>query len=376
MFNRLSKYFNFDWIAIAAVTFLLATGLIAIYSLSLETEREGFNNFQRQLLFLAFAVTAFFVFSTVDYRIWKSYSGLLYLSGVLLLFVVLFWGVRIRGTAGWFSLGAFNLQPAELMKLFLIISLAKYFSQIGASHLGLRHVLISFIYVIIPVVLAASQPDMGSALIMLVIWFGILFLAGLKKKYLFALGGIALIILMLGWNVVLRDYQQERIESFLNPSADPLGNGYNVIQSMVAVGSGGASGKGIGHGSQSQLNFLPEKHTDFIFATIAEESGFAGVSLVLGLLWLLLYRMKKASDASKDSYGKLLVGGVMIMIFFQSLVNIGMNLGIMPIAGLSLPFLSYGGSFLIVTLAAVGLTQSVWRRRLKRKVMLIEEDEI
>lgn len=376
MFNRLLKYFNFDWIAIAAVAFLLATGLLAIYSLSLETEREGFSNFQKQLVFLTFAIVLFFVFSSVDYRIWKSYSGLLYLSGVLLLLAVLFWGVRIRGTSGWFSLGVFNLQPVELVKLFLIISLAKYFSQIGASHLGLRHVLISFIYVIIPVMFTASQPDMGSALVMLAIWFGILFIAGLKKKYLFALGGIALVILMLGWNVVLKDYQQERIESFLNPGADPLGSGYNVIQSMVAVGSGGMSGKGLGHGSQSQLNFLPEKHTDFIFATIAEESGFVGVGLVLGLLWLLLYRMKKAADASKDSYGKLLVGGVMIMIFFQSFVNIGMNLGIVPIAGLSLPFLSYGGSFLIVTLAAVGLTQSVWKRRLKRRIVLIKENEI
>ncbi len=372
MFNRFTKYFDFDWIAIAAVVFLLATGLIAIFSLSLEAEREGFNNFQKQLVFLIFAIILFIVFSAVDYRIWKSYSGLLYLLGVLLLFGVLFWGVRIRGTAGWFNLGVFNLQPAELMKLFLIISLAKYFSQIGAARLGLRHVFVSFIYVIIPVVLAASQPDMGSALVMLVIWFGVLFLAGLKKKYLFALGGIALVILMLGWNVVLKDYQQERIESFMNPGADPLGSGYNVIQSMVAVGSGGVSGKGLGHGSQSQLNFLPEKHTDFIYATLAEESGLVGASLVLGLLWLLLYRMKKASDASRDSFGRLLVGGVMIMIFFQSFINIGMNLGIMPIAGLSLPFLSYGGSFLIVTLIAVGLTQSVWKRRLKRKVVMEE----
>jgi len=348
------------------------TGLVAIYSLSLEVEREGFDNFQKQLLFLGFAIAVFLLFSWLDYRTWKSYSGILYLFGVLMLVAVLFWGVQIRGTSGWFSLGVFNLQPAELVKLFLIISLAKYFSQISASNLGPRHVLVSFIYVIIPVVLAARQPDMGSALVMIVIWFGILFLAGLKKKYLFALGALALIVLFLGWNVVLKDYQQQRIESFMNPGADPLGSGYNVIQSMVAVGSGGVSGKGLGHGSQSQLNFLPEKHTDFIFATIAEESGLVGASLVLGLLWLLLFRMKKTSDASKDSFGRLLVGGVMIMIFFQAFINVGMNLGIMPIAGLSLPFLSYGGSFLIVTLAATGLTQSVWKRRVKRKVILEE----
>ncbi|MEA2007253.1 MAG: rod shape-determining protein RodA [Patescibacteria group bacterium] len=368
--NRFSKYLDFDWIAVVAVGFLLMTGLVAIYSLSLEVEREGFNNFQKQFLFLCFAIVVFLAFSWLDYRTWKSYGGILYLFGVFLLVAVLFWGVQIRGTSGWFSFGIFNLQPAELVKLFLIISLAKYFSQISASHLGLRHVLVSFVYVIIPVVLVAKQPDMGSALVMIVIWFGILFLAGLKKKYLFVLIMLAVVTFVFGWNIVLKDYQQQRIESFMNPGADPLGSGYNVIQSMVAVGSGGVSGKGLGHGSQSQLNFLPEKHTDFIFATIAEESGLVGASLVLGLLWLLLFRMKKTSDVSKDSFGRLLVGGVMIMIFFQVFINIGMNLGIMPIAGLSLPFLSYGGSFLIVTLAATGLTQSVWKRRVKRKISL------
>lgn len=372
MLKFFSKKINYDWIAVASVLFLLLTGLIAIYSLSLETEKEVFNNFQKQLTYLGFSLVGFVVLSLIDYRIWKSYSGLLYLTGVVLLILVLFFGSNIRGTSGWFKLGFFNVQPVELMKLFLIISLAKYFSQVGSNQLRLHSVLVSFAYTAIPAFLAAKQPDMGSAMVMVVIWFGMLFFAGLKKKYVFVLAVLGILIAVFGWGVVLNDYQQQRIQTFLNPETDPLGSGYNVIQSMVAVGSGGVHGKGIGHGSQSQLNFLPEKHTDFIFATIAEESGLIGVSLVLGMLWLLLLRMKKTADNSKDFFGRLVVGGVMIMIFFQTFVNIGMNVGIMPIAGLSLPFLSYGGSFLITTLVAFGLTQSVWRNRASKRVIFEE----
>jgi len=374
MNSRFSKIFDYDWVANSAIVFLIGTGLIAIYSLSLESEALGLTNFERQLVFLAIGAVFFFVFSSIDYRNWKSYSGLFYVFGIILLVAVLLWGRVIRGTSGWFTIGTFGFQPAEAMKLFLIISLAHYFSRSVQSIVTIKHILVSAIYTLIPVSLAIKQPDLGSAMVMIVIWLGMLFFAGLPKKYTAIILLIGIVFSFFAWNGILKPYQKDRIMTFVNPQKDPLGKGYNVIQSMVAVGSGGIWGKGLGHGSQSRLNFLPEKHTDFIFATIAEESGLVGSFLVLGLFGLLIFRLKTIADKSKDEFGRMLVGGVMVMIFFQILVNVGMNLGIMPVAGLSLPLLSYGGSFLITTLIMLGLVQSVWKKRRKRAMVSVEDE--
>ncbi len=373
MIIKYRNFLHFDWLAVIPVAFLLASGLIAIYSLSLDVDKTGFSNFDKQIIFLALGIGVFIIFSFVDYRLWKSWSGALYAIGILLMLAVLVFGKDIRGTSGWFVIGPFRLQPAEIMKLFLILGLASYFSRFQTRQIGLKQIGISFVYVLIPAALAAFQPDMGSALVMLVIWFGMLFLTGVKSKYILGTIGVGVLILLVGWNMILQDYQRQRINSFFNPEGDPLGSGYNVIQSMVAIGSGGISGKGLGHGSQSQLNFLPEKHNDFIFASIAEESGLIGVALILGLFWLLLFRMKRTMDVSRDNFGRLIVGGVIVLLFFQAFINIGMNLGIVPVAGLSLPLLSYGGSFLMVTMAAVGLTQSVWRKREKSSHVQLSE---
>lgn len=360
---RINQLARLDWISVMAMTFLIATGLIAIFSLSLESERVGFNNFEKQAIHIAIAFLIFLIFSFFDYRIWKSHSGNLYLIGVILMIAVLFLGDNIRGTSGWFKLGFFNVQPAELMKLALIIALARYFSQIQPSLLSLKHVIISFGYVLVPVLLAMKQPDMGSAVVMVMIWFSMVLLSGINRKYIIAIILLGAVTIVFGWGFILKPYQKTRVQSFLNPGSDPLGDGYNVIQSMVAVGSGGVHGKGAGHGSQSKLNFLPEKHTDFIYATIAEERGLAGVGMVLGLFSVILYRLRVSYKVSRDLFGKFIVGGVTMVIFFQAFVNIGMNIGIMPVAGLSLPFLSYGGSFIVITLAFMGLAQSVWIRK-------------
>lgn len=371
--NRVLKYLDYDWVATLSVVFLVAFGLVSIYILSLSNDANDSQNFEKQLIFLAIALVFFVILSQLDYRIWKSYSALVYLLGVILLILVLLFGKEIRGTSGWFSLGFFNFQPVELMKLFLVISLANYFSRQHSLGIHLKNVLVSFFYVLIPVVLAAWQPDMGSAMVMFVIWFCMLFLAGLEKKYIFALLAIVILIPIFSWNIVLKEYQKERIVAFVDPGKDPLGSGYNVIQSMVAVGSGGIWGKGLGHGSQSRLNFLPEKHTDFIFATIAEESGLVGSLILIGLFILLFFRLKITAEHSRDGFGRLIVGGIMAVIIFQVFVNVGMNVGIMPIAGLSLPFISYGGSFLIVAMSAFGLAQSVWKRRKKETTLLVDE---
>ncbi len=364
---RINQFVKFDWVLVMAMTFLIATGLIAIFSLSLESERIGFSNFEKQVVHVVIAFLVFFLFSLIDYRIWKSHSGNFYLIGIILLISVLFFGDNIRGTSGWFKLGFFNVQPVELMKLALIIALARYFSQIQPSSMSLRHIVISFGYVLLPVLLAIKQPDMGSAVVMIMIWFSMVLLSGIDKKYIIVIIFLGVITIVFGWGFLLKPYQKDRVQSFLNPGSDPLGDGYNVIQSMVAVGSGSVHGKGIGHGSQSKLNFLPEKHTDFIYATIAEERGLVGIGMVLGLFSIILYRLRIIYRASRDLFGKFIVGGVTMVIFFQAFVNIGMNIGIMPVAGLSLPFLSYGGSFIVITLIFVGLVQSVWIRRVDDK---------
>lgn len=372
MFFILSKYRNFDWISILATIFLLSSGLVAIYSLSIAQEVSGLNNFEKQIIFLVIGVAIFLLFSFLDYRIWKSHAGILYLIGNFLLVAVLLWGETIRGTSGWFSFGSFNFQPVELMKIFLIIFLAKFFAKKMSLGIGGREFLASFLYLIVPVFLVMLQPDLGSATVMVVIWLAMLFLAGIDKKIFLAIIFSGIIFCLIAWGFFLKDYQKNRVEILLNPQNDPLGSGYNIIQSMVAVGSGGFLGKGLGHGSQSQLNFLPEKHTDFIYATIAEESGFVGVFLLLIVLGLLFFRLKKIADQSRDDFGQLLIGGILTMFFFHSLVNIGMNLGIMPIAGISLPFVSYGGSFLIISLMALGIVQSVWKLRRQKKVSSFE----
>ena len=368
MFSKISKYNNFDWVSVSATLFLLVSGLVAIYSLSIAQSGGGLNHFEKQIIFLIIGLILFVIFSFLDYRIWKSHAGILYVIGNFLLVAVLLWGDTIRGTSGWFSLGPFNFQPIEIMKIFMIIYLAKFFAKKMSMGIGKKEFLVSLVYLAIPVFLVMLQPDLGSAVVMIVIWGGMLFLSGIDKKFFLMLIASGIILFLIGWGFFLKDYQKDRVEILLNPQNDPLGSGYNIIQSMVAVGSGGVTGKGLGHGSQSQLNFLPERHTDFIYATIAEESGFIGVSLLLAVLGVLFYRIKKASDQSRDDFGQLLAGGILMMFFFHMVVNIGMNLGIMPVAGLSLPFVSYGGSFLIISLIAVGITQSVWKLRRRKRV--------
>lgn len=371
--EKFSKFLQFDILLVFATAFLTGIGLLAVYSLSLEADLLiGFSNFQRQLVFLFLASVSFFVFSFIDYRIWRSYSGFFYLVGIGLLFFVLIIGKTAKGATGWFSLGFFNFQPAELMKFFLIIALAKYFSQINGSVIEFRHLVVSFIYTSIPAFLVILQPDMGGAVIFFIIWFGMIFLAGLRFRHFIFLIGVGFLSLAFLWIFIFQDYQKQRLAVFIDPEKDPLGSGYNVIQSMIAVGSGGVLGKGVGFGSQSQLNFLPEKHNDFIFAAIAEESGFVGSFLVILCLWVILYRMKKSMDVSRDDFGKLLVGGVMVMIFSQSFINIGMNLGVFPVAGLSLPLVSYGGSFLLITMSSIGITQSVWHHRVSRRFVFMD----
>ncbi len=342
---------------------LLATGLLAIYSLSINNSTDSFNIFDKQLIFAGVALIIFFVFSFTDYRIWRNYTSIFYIISIGLLVLVFVIGKTTNGAVSWFKIGFLNFQPVEFVKIASILLLAKYFSQIQSQNLLWKNIFVSFAYILPPIILVILQPDMGSAMVLVVVWLAMVFLAGLNFKQIIILVVVGILLGVMGWFLILHDYQKVRVISFLNPSQDALGSGYNVNQAMIAIGSGGLIGKGMGHGSQSQLNFIPERHTDFIFATIAEESGLLGAGLVLLFFGIIFWRFKNIIELSKDRFGQLIVGGVAGLIFFQVLINIGMNLGLMPVAGLSLPFLSYGGSFLLTIMILMGMSENVWLRR-------------
>jgi rod shape determining protein RodA len=271
----------------------------------------------------------------------------------------LVFGARIRGAISWFRVGPFNFEPVELVKLIMILILAQYFSLRHIELYRIRHIIVSGIYIAIPTALIFFQPDLGSAMVLVFLWLGIVLIAGIKLRHLIILFLIGIIIFGIAWLGLLKPYQKERLLSFINPYLDPLGSGYHRIQSVIAIGAGKLLGRGLGQGSQSQLDFLPEQHTDFIFASIAEEWGFIGVCLFFILYFLFFWRIIKIALGSTNNFARLFCVGAAVVFLFQVFVNIGMNLGILPIAGISLPFVSYGGSNLIISFITFGIIQSI-----------------
>lgn len=355
--------YKFDWVLFSALILLLVLSLAVLYPISYSGGKEipDQSHFLKQTIFAVIGLAVFFVFAFFDYRSLKNYSTVLYILGFLLLLLVLLFGKVVRGTTGWLGISGVHLQPVEPFKIIAAILLAKYFSLHSRSIGDYKHILISLAPVVVSIFLVVEQPDFGSAFVIFFLWLSILVMSGVNKKHLLVLLSILLVVALLGWNFFLKGYQKDRITTLFNSSSDPLGAGYNVLQSTVAVGSGGFLGKGLGHGSQSQLDFLPEKHTDFIFAVVAEELGFGGAVFVIVLLAIVLSRLIKIALSSRDNFGKLLVGGTASVIFVHSLINIGMNIGVMPVTGIPLPFLSYGGSSLITLMAAAGMAESVCR---------------
>jgi len=342
-----------------AVFLLLILSLVALYSISLNKTVPDFSNFNKQLIFIGIGLVAFFAASLVDYKWLKFYSWALYGLAAVLLVGVLFFGNVIRGTKGWFTFSAFNFQPVEFAKLALIIFLSRYFVRGAHEIFRFRHILISGFFTGILGVLVLLQPDFGSALVLFILWFAMLFLIGIKRSHLMLLILLVAVLLAGSWFFIFQDYQKERILSFFNPSLDPLGRGYNITQAQIAVGSGEIFGRGVGFGPQSQLRFIPESQTDFIFAVLAEELGFLGSSLILGLWCIIFWRMVQLAKKTRDNFALFLVAGTAIVFLIQIFVNIGMTVGVAPVTGISLPFLSYGGSALVINLAMIGILQSV-----------------
>ena len=353
-----SKYFRkFDWLFFSAIILLFAIGLLTIYSID-----ESSDFFKRQLIWGVVGITVFFLMGIVDYRIFKDYSFAVifpYIIIIALLVLLLAVNFKIRGAASWFRIVNLNFQPAEFAKLILVFLLAKYFSIRHIEMYKIKHIIISGIYVGIPGFLIFMQPDLGMATILFILWFGIIMITGIKPYHFGIILGSGAIAAATGWFFILKDYQKARILFYLRPDIDPLGHGYNLIQSLTSIGSAGFWGKGLGRGSQARFGFLPEAHTDFIFASFAEEWGGLGTIFLMLLLGFIMYRMIKIFLSSPNNFARLCVTGICLIIFSQTAINIGMNAGFFPITGLTFPFLSYGGSSLLASFMAMGCLESI-----------------
>ncbi|MDP3710838.1 MAG: rod shape-determining protein RodA [bacterium] len=359
MQNLLNHIRRFDWLLTGAVLALVVIGLISLFSLS---SLSSFPYFNRQLVWFLLGIIFMLAVSRVDFRTFRTQSFLVflfYLVSVLLLSVLLFAGFSVRGHSSWFKYQGFSLQPVETTKLVLIILLAKFFSKRHIEIYQVRHLLVSGVYLGIPTALVLLQPDLGSAIILVSVWVAMIVFSGMKLKHFMVLLLCMALVSGLAWSFALKPYQKARVTSFLNPYNDSKGAGYQMIQSMIAVGSGRIWGKGMGYGSQSHLNFLPEAETDFIFAAYAEEWGFAGVSIMISLLFFILWRAVRIGLRSSDNFSRLYTLGFAAMIFVQSFIHIGMNMGVLPVTGITLPFVSYGGSSLITLLIGVGILQNI-----------------
>ncbi len=344
---------NFDWSLFLAALLLFILSLTILHSIAPTTLAS-------QLMFGLLTLAVFLVTTTSDYRIFQSFSSWPYFISLFLLLLTLLIGQQTRGAARWIPIGPLQFQPSEIVKPLLILAFA------GWLHSGItwnfRHFFYLLIALIIPTALIFQQPDLGSALVVMAIWVGVIFAANVPVTILVSL------VIGLGisgpifWRF-LKDYQQQRLITFLDPAADPLKTGYNTLQAMITVGSGQLLGRGLGHGTQSHLRFLPERYTDFIFASLTEELGFLGAILVLVLFSILLWRILSIARQAPDKFGQLICLGVFSLLFTQIFINIGMNLGLLPITGIPLPLVSSGGSSLLSTMISLGLVQSVARHR-------------
>lgn len=347
-----------DWILMGALLALTIIGLLMIYSIGVSYETATLVQFKKQIVAVVIGVIALVLLAIVDYRQVRSLGTVIYAGGLALLLAVLVFGATIRGTQGWFRLGDVSFQPVEIAKVTFAIFLAAYFSKHVYQRLNwvtFFGSLVALAGYALPVLL---QPDFGSAMVLVAMWLVGVAFAGLKWKAWVVLIIVGLAGSFMLWHFGLKPYQKDRLSSFINPQMDPLGAGYNVLQARTAIGSGGLFGKGVGEGSQSRLRFLPESSTDFMFAVLGEELGLVGVCLVLFLFGVLLVRLLLIGRASDDPFVSIYCGMITGLFGLHMLVNAGMNMGIMPVTGIPLPFASAAASSLVAGYVALGLAQS------------------
>lgn len=369
-FKSLGKQLaRLDWTMVLAVGVLLAIGVLFIYSAGFQREDLPINSFhKKQLVWVVVGVIMFLSTALIDYRNYISSAVWIYAISIVLLVAVFIVGTKVNGSYRWLRIGGFNLQPSEFAKIATLIALAAYVAHPARSVRNARHLLGAVALVGLPFLLIVKEPDLGTSMVLVPITMVILFAAGLSWRLLFLLIIIGIFVVLPLGVMTLDDYQQERIMVFFHPDRDPQGAGWNKMQSEIAVGSGGFSGKGYLKGTQNVLGFLPRTvaPTDFIFSVIGEEMGFMGSSLLLFLYATLFMSIARAAIRARDRQGRFLALGVLGMLFTHVFINIAMTVGLMPITGLPLPLISYGGSFMLSTMIALGLTQSVYIRRRER----------
>jgi rod shape determining protein RodA len=350
---------SIDWIMVAAVIPIVLGGLATMTSFASPT-----NTFDRQLIWVCIGILIMFVLSQMDMRVLRDsrYIVLAYGISMMLLVLVLIAGKEIKGAKSWFVFGGFfSFQPADIAKLLVLALLAKYFSRRHVEIRRLKVLFISALYVLFPIGLILLQPDFGSAMIFIALWAGMALVAGISKRHIAIVVGLGLAVFAFAWLTLFKPYQKERVMTFLNPTLDIRGSGYNAYQSMIAVGSGGFFGKGFGYGTQSRLNYLPEYETDFIFAAFSEEWGFVGSAVILACFSILLWRIVLHARRAASNFEALFCAGFAILLTGHIVVNIGMNLGVMPVTGIPLPLMSYGGSHLLGEFIGLGIVMSMAR---------------
>lgn len=319
--------------------------------------------FNRQVIWIAVSLAGLVLASTIDWRFLRQSEvvAVLFVISVIGLALLVVAGVVVKGAQSWFSLGFFSFQPVDFMKLVLILVLAKYFSRRHIEIAHIRHILVSGLYAFIPFVLILLQPDFGSAMIIFLIWLGMIIVSGVSKKHLLTVAGVGVGAFLIAWLFVFAPYQKARIMTFVHPLADIHGAGYNAFQSMVAVGSGQWLGKGVGYGTQSRLEFLPEYETDFIFAAFAEEWGFVGVLLLFILFGIIIWRLIDAARVGASNFETLFAAGLAIALMTHFTIHVGMNIGLLPVTGLPFPFMSYGGSHVLAEFLGLGMVMGMRR---------------
>lgn len=358
MFER-RLYYHIDWAMIAALAALCLLGLAQIYSATGGPTRIYYT----QIYGIVLGTLALVVCLSVDYRTFTDKSHIVYGGIVLLLIYVLFFGVVRGGSRRWIDLGVFNLQPSEFAKAAVALVLAKYFGEGRRGDATRTDLVIAGALMAIPLLIIARQPDLGTAVTLVPVLLAVAFVAGMPMRIFGALAIVGVLAAPVVWMFALQDYQKERVSTFLNPEQDARGAGYQQIQARITTGSGGVWGKGFMKGTQGQLRFLPVAHNDFVFSVLAEEHGFVGVVVALGLYLFVIIRSLEAARLAKDRLGAYLVLGVLASFTFQVLYNITMSAGLAPVKGLTLPLMSYGGSSMIATLAGFGLILNVRMRR-------------
>lgn len=370
--SQVRAFSHIDWFIFCSALLISLFGLVTMRSFSVEN-----FFFDKQLVWICIAVVAFFVASIPEYGFLRRTPVLagLFAAVVFSLALIYLFGSIVKGAQNRFNLGFLSVQPSDPAKLLLVMMLSKYFARRHVEIAAFRHIAVSGAYMAALFILVFFQPDFGSSIIIGSIWFGMVLVAGISWKHLFALSVAAIIVLTGLWSYGLQPYQKQRVLTFIHPLADIRGSGYNAYQSTIAVGSGEVFGKGIGYGTQSKLRFLPEYQTDFIFAAYAEEWGFVGIMLLFGLFGILTFRILIIASHGFDNFDVLFGAGLAIYFTSQFVVHVGMNMGLLPITGTTLPFMSYGGSHLVTEYLALGILMGM-RRNARPSIQARDETEI